>query len=214
MLKLHVVFAIDRAGLVGDDGETHHGVFDVGFLNQVPGLQILSPASAAELKQMLRWAVECCDGPVAVRYPRGGDGCYKDTAWDPASGVAVHRQGTDGALVTYGTMVNQALKAADILEQAGVKISVVRLTKLKGLDIAGLEAALAGQKHVLIAEEASCGIGAGLSALIYDLVPDCKVSVSDLGGSYVTHGSVTELYKMHGLDAGALAERFMEVRQS
>ena len=214
MLRLHTVFAVDRAGLVGDDGETHHGVFDVGFLGQVPGMQILAPASSEELKQMLRWAVNKCDGPVAVRYPRGGNGVYTDSAWDPDSGAVVHRQGPDGVIVTYGTLINQALKAADLLENAGIHISVVRLTKLKPLSAEDLSAALAGRKHVLIAEEASCGIGAALSGLIHELTPECKVTVSDLGGAYVTHGSVAELYEKHGLDGKSLADRFMEVRQS
>ena len=76
LLHLHVVFAIDRAGLVGDDGPTHHGVFDIGFLKQMPGMRILNPASLAEQKDMLRWAVRDYDGPVAIRYPRGTEGSY------------------------------------------------------------------------------------------------------------------------------------------
>jgi len=212
MLKLHVVLAVDRAGLVGDDGETHHGVFDVGFLSQVPGLQILAPASTKELEQMLRWAVEVYDGPVAVRYPRGGNGNYVDSVWDPDASVIVHRHGADGAIVTYGTMVNQALAAAEILKIHGIEIAVVRLAKIKPLSVGGLEAALAGQTTVLIAEDAICGIGANLAAHIYDLVPECKVSVADLGAGYVTHGSIQELYKKHGLSGQALADRFMEVR--
>ena len=79
MLKLHVVLAVDRAGLVGEDGETHHGAFDVGFLRQAPDMKILSPASLAELREMLIWAVEGQKGPVAVRYPRGGDRGYSDS---------------------------------------------------------------------------------------------------------------------------------------
>ena len=100
MLKLHVVLAIDRAGLVGEDGETHHGVFDSGFLRHAPGMTVLAPASCSELAEMLRWAVQCCDGPVAVRYPRGGDGAYTGSAWDSDSGVACHRTGKDGAILT------------------------------------------------------------------------------------------------------------------
>ena len=73
LMQLHVVLAIDRAGLVGDDGPTHHGVFDVGFLRQIPGIRILTPVSLAEQRDMLRWAVEDYNGPVAVRYPRGGE---------------------------------------------------------------------------------------------------------------------------------------------
>ena len=213
MLKLHVVFAIDRAGLVGDDGETHHGVFDVGFLRQVPGMQILSPASTEELESMLCWAVECCDGPVAVRYPRGGNGANNGCAWDPASSVVSHRQGKDGAIVTYGNLVNEALAAADILEQQGIRISVIRLTKLKPLFDDALEAALAGQKHILIAEEAMNGLGGDLSAKIHQILPESSVSVADLGDEYVTHGSVKELYRKHGLDGASLADRLMEVRR-
>ena len=213
MLKLHVVFAIDRAGLVGDDGETHHGTFDVGFLRQVPGMRILAPASTAELNQMLRWAVECCDGPVAVRYPRGGDGEYNRCAWDPDTSVVAHRHGTDGAIVTYGTLVNEALAAADILAEQGTQVSVIRLTGLKPISASSLEAALAGQKCVLIAEEAMAGMGAELSAMIHELSPCTNVAVADLGDEYVTHGSVKELYKKHGLDGVSLADRFMEVRQ-
>ena len=80
MLHLHVILAVDRAGLVGDDGPTHHGVFDVGFLRQVPGMLILAPASLAEQKDMLSWAAETYNGPVAVRYPRGGEGNFRDAA--------------------------------------------------------------------------------------------------------------------------------------
>ena len=214
MLKLHVVFAIDRAGLVGDDGETHHGTFDAGYLQQVPGMRILSPASTDELEQMLRWAVECCDGPVAVRYPRGGDGSYTGSAWDPEASVVAHKHGKDGAIVTYGTLVNEALDAANILAERGIRVSVIRLTQLKPLSVSALEAALTGQKHILVAEEAMNGLAAEVSNVIHGLMPECRTGISDLGDEYVTHGSVNELYRKHGLDGGSLADRFMEVRNS
>ena len=214
MLKLHVVFAIDRAGLVGDDGETHHGTFDAGYLQQVPGMRILSPASTDELEQMLRWAVECCDGPVAVRYPRGGDGSFTDNVWDPEITVVSHKQGADGAIVTYGTLVNEALDAANILAERGIRVSVIRLTQLKPLSVSALEAALTGQKHILVAEEAMNGLAAEVSNVIHGLLPECRTGISDLGDEYVTHGSVKELYRKHGLDGGSLADRFMEVRNS
>ena len=94
MQKLHVVFAVDRAGLVGEDGETHHGVFDVGYLRHAPGMTVLCPASCVELTQMMTWAVNDCTGPVAVRYPRGGDGRFTESNWDPNASVVCHRHGT------------------------------------------------------------------------------------------------------------------------
>ena len=214
MLKLHVVFAIDRAGLVGDDGETHHGVFDAGFLSQIPGMLVLSPASTEELRQMLRWAVSEYDGPVALRYPRGGDGAYTGCAWEKNVSVISHRQGCDGAIVTYGNLVNEALCAADVLADRGVSVSVVRLAALKPLPAAALEAALAGQKYILFAEEAMSGIGGDLCALIHEILPDAAIAAADLGDEYVTHGTVAELYRKHGLDGKSLADRFVEVRGS
>jgi 1-deoxy-D-xylulose-5-phosphate synthase len=91
MLHLHVVLAVDRAGLVGEDGETHHGLYDIGFLRHAPGMMILCPASLKEQDMMLRWAVKDYDGPVAIRYPRGGncgfDGCnWKDIPGIPGAG--------------------------------------------------------------------------------------------------------------------------------
>ena len=214
MLKLHVVLAIDRAGLVGDDGETHHGVFDVGFLGQVPGMTVLAPCCTEELKEMLRWAVLECSGPVAVRYPRGGDGPVTGSSWDPDSGVIPHRHGADGAIITYGSLINQALGAADILAQQGLSVSVIRLTKLNPISARGLEAALAGQKVVLIAEEAIGGLGADLSCMIHQILPDSSTAVIDLGREYVTHGTVAKLYEKHSLDAAGIADRFLEVRKS
>lgn len=87
--QLHVVLAVDRAGLVGEDGETHHGMFDVGYLRLVPGMRVYCPANFAELRKMLREAVLECKGPVAIRYPRGGEGkCYLDVRRRPASAKA------------------------------------------------------------------------------------------------------------------------------
>ncbi len=213
LLNLHVVLAVDRAGLVGEDGPTHHGVFDVGFLRQAPGMTVLAPASCAELSEMLRWAVEDCGGPVAVRYPRGGDGSYVGSAWDPGSGLVCHRQGRDAAILTYGTLVNNALAAAELLAEQGIEISVLRLTRLNPLPIDALEAALCGFRHLLIAEEAirGAGIQDAVSHQLRERVPECDVSGVDLGGEFVPHGSVAKLYETYGLDSQSLANKLREV---
>ena len=208
MLKLHVVLAVDRAGLVGEDGETHHGVFDVGFLRHAPGMTLLAPASCAELSEMLRWAVNDCTGPVAIRYPRGGDGGYADSAWDPNCGVVAHRLGKDCAIITYGTLVNHALSAADLLAEQGIDASVIRLTRLNPLPVDALESALSGIFHVLIAEETSAGLS---EALAWQLGSGYQITIADLGREYVPHGSCQELYKRYGLDGASLAEKMKEV---
>lgn len=209
MLKLHVVLAVDRAGLVGDDGETHHGVFDVGFLRQAPGMTLLAPASCKELSEMLRWAVQDCKGPVAVRYPRGGDRGYADSSWDPGNGVVTHRHGKDEAIVTYGTMVNNALEAAQLLAEEGMDVSVIRLTRLVPLPVDELEAALNGCKNVLIVEEAAAA--SSLHQEIAWKLPGHAFASINLGNEYVTHGKVSELYKLKGLDAQSIAKTLREV---
>ena len=208
MLNLHVVLAVDRAGLVGEDGETHHGIYDVGFLRQAPGLRILAPASRRELQKMLTWAVEGQCGPVAIRYPRGGDGTYADADWDNEKPVIIHRQGKDGAIVTYGTLVNNALVAAGKLAEQGIDISVIRITDLSLSSFAELEKALDRVSSVVFAEEVSSGIYDTLAS--YFGKKHCFACV-DLGKEYVPHGSVAQLYKKYGLDADSLAEKMKEV---
>ena len=132
ILGLHVVFAVDRAGLVGEDGETHHGVFDVAYLDSIPGMTVLAPSSYAELERMLKQAVLERKGPVAVRYPRGGEGSYTGDAGD--SPAAVLRKGTDITLAGYGVEINEILLAAELLEQQGVQAEVVKLNLLTPLD--------------------------------------------------------------------------------
>ena len=209
MLHLHVVIAVDRAGLVGEDGETHHGVFDVGFLRQVPGIRILAPASCRELSQMLTWSVEEYDGPVAIRYPRGGDGGYHDSAFSQNNGVCCHHQGENATIVTYGTMVENALAAADILEKQGISCQVLRLLQLAPLPVEEIISAIAKNAAVFVLEDAMAA--SGMHEAIAWHLPEHKVYSMDLGESYVTHGSVKELHQLLGLDPEAVAKYIREV---
>ena len=206
LLKLHVVFGVDRAGLVGEDGETHHGVFDVGFLRQVPGMQVLCPTSTAELAEMLAWAVNA-DGPIAIRYPRGVDRGYTGSCW-PCR-VYAHGEGEDVAIVTYGSMLENALSAAEVLAESGVKAKVVRLLQIAPLPIEELKQALGNVSRVVVAEEVQHGSGIG-QQLAYELGL-ASVTCMDLGSEFVTHGKLTELYKERRLDGDSLKERILEV---
>lgn len=209
MLKLHVVLAVDRAGLVGEDGETHHGVFDVGYLRMVPGMTVLCPSSRAELKDMLRWAVNDFNGPVAVRYPRGGDGIYTASRWDPTNPVEICRNGKNMAIVTYGTMVNQALIAADILEAEGVQSAVITLKQVCPLPVDGIKSLLDGFSHILVVEEVAAE--ASIHDAIARIYPEKQVNFLNLGNAYVPHGDMASLYKHYGLDGQSIAESILEV---
>ena len=214
MLKLHTVLAIDRAGLVGEDGETHHGIYDVGFLRQNPGMTVLCPASIAEQKQMLAWAVEKCEGPVAVRYPRGGNGAYEDSAWsDMSECVAVHRQGADVTLITYGTIINNVLEAADLLEAQGIHPTVLRLQAVAPLNASEIVSKISSSHHVVVVEESTTGSGVHqeLAWQIQHMLPNAKVDGLDLGNRFVTHGALNTLYKYYGLDGQSIADFTREV---
>ena len=211
--KLHVVIAVDRAGLVGEDGETHHGVFDVGFLRQAPNMVILCPSSLAELQDMMRWAVCEYNGPVAVRYPRGGNGEYADSRWSAENPVVMHRNGTDCVIITYGKLLNNAIAASDILVESGVNAAVLQLTRIHPLPIDEILAAITEYSHVVIVEETcdNSGIYASVAWELRKRLSGCEFSHLDLGDQFPTHGSVDTLYQHYGLDRKSIAEFVQEV---
>lgn len=207
ILGLHVVFAVDRAGLVGEDGETHHGLYDVGYLSQVPGMTILCPSSQAELVEMLTWAVEKCAGPVAVRYPRGGDGAYTGVSRE-----MVFRPGTDVTILTYGTMINQVLEAAELLDQAGISAEVLRLAQIKPLDLAPIADSVRKTGRLLVVEEAAAegSLGQQVIAGLAELGLDAQMDAINTGDRFVTHGERKLLLQSLGLDAQSIANHVKE----
>ncbi len=205
MLRLPVVLGVDRAGLVGADGETHNGVFDVGFLRQVPGMQIWCPASYAELRYMLKAALDS-GGPAAVRYPRGGEGAY--TALHPEP-IALLREGRDVTLIGYGVMINKLLEAAELLAERGVDAGVVKLSRIDTVDLAALRELIAPTGRYLAAEDCA-GTGSvgeylaaglrGLTGILLNLGKD----------AFVRQGTVEQQLAKCGLDARSIAERAAE----
>lgn len=205
MLHLHVVFAVDRAGLVGEDGETHHGVFDMGFLSQIPGMTVLCPGNTAELEAMLRWAVLEHNGPVAIRYPRGSDTYSPSVTWDPATPIE-HLPGGACAVITSGNMTANALD----VRNHGIDVSVIRLCRVHPLPVEELRNALAGCRHAVILEDNCHGMSREIFAGLSDV---CPMSCLDVSDTFVTHGKVSQLQKQHKLDAAAVAEHLKEVRK-
>ena len=211
MLHLHVVLAVDRAGLVGEDGETHHGVFDVGYLRAVPGMTVLCPASLQEQTDMLCWAVNDYDGPVAVRYPRGGNRGCTASHWND-SRIHCHKTGSDVMLIAYGVMIDNALAAAELLEKRGIHAGVLRLLAVAPLPMDALLEALGDCRHVVVVEDACAGSGIK-EALAWELSqarPDCRVNGLDLGNRFATHGSIPKLYEYYGLDGASIADFVQE----
>jgi len=215
LLQLHVVLAIDRAGLVGDDGPTHHGVFDVGFLRQVPGMKILAPVSLAEQQVMLRWAVQQYNGPVAVRYPRGTEGSYQASDWQGLDGdlVKCHRSGKDVTILIYGNLLDNALEAAKKLAEAGVEATVLRLLTVSDLAVEEILKKMSENRILIVAEEicGGSGIREALAWEMHEKDPACRIAGIDLGRGFVPHGSLKELHKHCGLDADSIAKYTKEV---
>jgi len=210
--RLHVVLAVDRAGLVGQDGETHHGVFDVSYLCSVPHMAVLCPSSFAELKDMLELAIYRISGPAAVRYPKGGEGLYKDsTAKLPAARL---REGTDITIVSYGIMINQALSAADMLAEKGISAEVVKLNLINPLDEKTVLASLERTGRLIVAEDvcsAGC-VGSRILAAVSASGMALKgARLLNLGSGVVTHGTVEELLALNGLDARGIVDAAMEL---
>ena len=209
---LHVVFAVDRAGLVGEDGETHHGVFDIAFLSTIPGMTVFCPANFQELRSMLRKAVLELTGPVAIRYPRGGETDWRE---DRSAGPsAILRLGGDITLVGYGTMIQTLLETSTLLQRQGIEAEVVKLNTITPLDINTIQRSVEKTGHLLVAEDcvAMNSVGSRVAAALAQagVVPRA-MALQTVGEGFVTHGSLPQLMKLCGLDAQSLFAKAKEV---
>ena len=196
----HVVLAVDRAGLVGADGSTHQGAFDVGYLCAVPGMKLWAPSNYAELRSMLTQAL-AAEGPAALRYPRGGEGAFQDDT--SAADAAVLRAGRDVTIVTYGILVNEVLSAAKLLEEKHISAEVIKLNRLDAPDL-GLIGSSVGKTGTLFVVEDTAAAGCVGTRVLAE-TPAARHALINLGDGVVPHGSVAELRRMLGLDAEGIA---------
>lgn len=209
---LHVVLAVDRAGLSGEDGETHHGVFDPAYLSSVPGMRIFCPSNFRELEAMLRYAVEKVRGPVAVRYPKGSEGEFRTLCG--IEGASVIRPGTDVTVIAYGTMVNEALLAAKLLEGQGKSAQVVKLNSILPLDMDTVATCAQKTGRLVVAEEcidAGCVGRRIASELALRGLSGIRLTLVNLGDRFVQHGTVAELRQLCGIDGASICRRALEV---
>ena len=211
--NLPVVFAIDRAGLVGKDGATHQGIFDLSYLATIPNLTIMAPKNKWELSDMLKFAI-AADTPMAIRYPRG-DACdlWKEKRAPIESGKAeVLCEGMEVALFAIGSMVETAWKVMEKLQERGISATVVNARFAAPLDkecICGL-----AQKHRLLVtlEEnvASGGMGEHVAALLMEEQSRIKLLRIAVPDTFVEHGDVDTLYRVLGMDADTVTNRICE----
>ncbi len=214
--KLNVVFAMDRAGLVGDDGPTHHGAFDVAYLRPLPNIVLMAPRDEAALVDMLHTALRYDDGPVALRYPRGeavGVPLPETPRTIPIGTGEILREGSDGkvALLGYGSGVGKALEAADRLAEHGIKATVADARFAKPID-AGLVAQLMAEHELLVTVEEgvlSGGFGSGVWEALSDAGLPSRILRVGLPDRYVTHGAPALLHEEVGFTGARIAERVL-----
>ncbi len=215
--NLPVVFAIDRAGLVGADGETHQGVFDLSYLSMIPNLVVMSPKNKWELAAMLRYAVNH-DGPIAIRYPRGQayEGLKEFEKKIEIGKSETIYKGSDIAIFAIGNMVEEAVKVHKMLEEKGYSCTLVNARFMKPLDISAHVEAAKEHKLLVTMEEnvLKGGYGSAVLQALRGEKEAAEVLNFGVADRYVEHGSVKELRKDLGINAESMVEQIIATYQT
>lgn len=203
--NLPVVFAIDRGGLVGEDGPTHHGHFDITYLRSLPNMTVMAPKDENELRHMLYTALQQ-PGPIAIRYPRGkGTGVTIDTDYSiiTVGQAEILRQGKDMIILALGATVYPSLEAADTLEELGLSVGVVNCRFVKPIDVRLADLALSTKRFLVVEENVrQGGLGGAVLELFSDMdLSNVRVKRIGLPDKFVEHGPPGLLKKKYGLDA-------------
>lgn len=210
--NLNVLFTIDRSGLVGADGETHQGVFDIAFLRHIPNMVLMMGKDENELQHMVYSALKYEDGPIAIRFPRGnGTGVQMDKEFEdiPIGSWEVLKEGDDVAILTFGTTVPMALEAWEILAKSGISARVINARFIKPLDFKMLNEIYAQNIPILTLEEAVLQGGFGSAVLEHASETQANIMIDRMGipDCFIEHGSVTKLLEEIGLTTPDLVER-------
>ena len=217
--KLHVVFVMDRAGLVGADGPTHHGVFDITYLRMIPGMVIMAPKDEAELRDMLFTAVEYKNGPIALRYPRGfalGVELKEGFRLLEIGKAEKLIDGEDIALLALGSMVDYSLKAAVKLKELGINCEVVNMRFAKPIDLDMLDKVAAKFQKIITLEENNLPGGFGSAVAEYFISKNYKNDLQFIGlpDKFIDHGTQEELHHLLGIDPDGIVERVKQFIQN
>ena len=209
--NLHVIMCVDRAGVVGADGETHQGVFDMAFFRLVPNLTIMAPKNFKELEDMLELAVSM-DSPVVIRYPRGGEEKQplEDVKPLEIGKAEILKSGKDITIVAIGKMVAKAMKVADILSKENIQAEVINARFLKPLDKETIISSLLKTKNLITIEDGTIigGLASAVNEIIVSRMDLRNVNLKNYAypDMYIQHGSVEELEKIYGLDIESIVK--------
>ncbi len=203
--ELHVVFPIDRAGIVGADGETHQGVYDIAYLSHMPNMTILSPSNFEDLDSMLDYAVNVCTEPVAVRYPRGGD-CAPKAEPFVFGKARIRTSGSELTIICTGRMTIRALETENILKSE-MSCEIVELPTIVPLDTAAIAESVKKTGRVIVIEDGTQpgGLGTMVAAFLEESGINARFKSFAFPKQPIVHGSITELDRLYGLDAQTIA---------
>ena len=212
--NLPVTICVDRAGIVGNDGETHQGLLDLCFLNSIPNMNIAAPKDFKELEDMLEFSVEL-DKPIAIRYPRGSEDDYEFTTHKKVElGKAeVLREGEDITIIALGKYVAKAMKLADRFEKKNISVEVINLRFLKPLDEETIIKSISKTKNVVTLEDGYMlnGMGSAILELISDQqVKNIKIKKMGYPDKFIKHGNVEEIEKKYKLDLDGIEKTIEE----
>lgn len=212
MQELPVVVCVDRAGIVGNDGETHQGILDLSFLNTVPKMNVIAPKNFEELEKMIGFAVNF-DKPIAIRYPRGGEGKYQFSKCDEIvlGKAEMLREGSDVTIVAIGKMVSYAMEVADELQKKGIEAEVINARFVKPIDNETITGSLGKTKRLVTIEDnvINCGLASSVKSVLEEAE---EIRVLNVGypDEFVKHGTVSDIEKKYGMDVQSIVKRVCE----
>jgi 1-deoxy-D-xylulose-5-phosphate synthase len=213
--KLHVIFALDRAGVVGADGPTHHGVLDLAYLRPIQGIVVMAPKDEQELRNMLYSAVNSYkSGPVAIRFPRGASigvpiGEMKELELGKSEKL---RDGDDVAILGIGNMVQHSIQAAELLKEQGVNATVINARFVKPLDTNMIDNLCSMNMPIVTVEDGQKqgGFGSAVSEYMTEKNYSNKLTILGIDDEFIEHGTQDELYEVIGIDTKGIANSVLK----
>ncbi len=206
----NVTLLIDRAGLVGNDGETHHGIFDLSYLNNIPNMTVMAPKDTKELELMMDLSLEI-EGPMAIRYPRGSSYFVDKGEYKPIK-VGTYEllsEGKDIAILAIGNMVKQSIEAVDILNKSGINPTLVSARFLKPIDEKLIMDLAKNHKYIVTVEDnvLTGGFGSRINKFIIDNKLDNEIINIGIKDEFIPHGDVNVLYEQCGISPSGIAQQ-------